>query len=119
MSTERNGKLTPSLFPHLQICSGQWHLSSSSPPEKNFEGDLSSAAFTELNVQEQKKPSRTSVDKDGQNSSRLPFSQLTLLSNLEDNQFLNKGEVEGGSSKGTKMDRETRGMISIPLPNWC
>lgn len=65
MSTERNGKLTPSLFPHLQICSGQWHLSSS-PLEKNFEGDLSSAAFTELTASFVLARSRTSVDRDGQ-----------------------------------------------------
>lgn len=66
MSTERNGKLTPSLFPHLQICSGQQHLSSSSPLEKNFEGDLSSAAFTELTASFVLARSRTSVDRDGQ-----------------------------------------------------
>lgn len=31
---------TPSLSPHLQIFSGPWHLSSSSPLEKIFEGDF-------------------------------------------------------------------------------
>lgn len=119
MSTERNGKLTPSLSPHLQICSGQWHLSFSSPLEKNFEGDLSSAAFTELTAAFVLAPSRTSADK--RQTTVLDFHSLSVLSYpiWEGNQFLNKGEVEGGSSKGTKMDRETRGMISIPLPNWC
>jgi len=94
------------LLPPSSLASKSVPASDISPPplEKNFEGDSSSASFVLAR-------SRTS---EMDNSSRLPFQPV-----LEDNQFLNEGEVEGGSSKGAKMDRETRGMISIPLPNWC
>lgn len=53
------------------------------------------------------------------NKTILGFCSLSLVSYpiWKYNGFLTKGEVEGGSSKATKMNRETKGMISIPLPN--